>query len=273
MVKKMTIKRSEFATNFVMIALYAVTGALMLLSAYGATCIAWNPGYSVPIPCPPPPFDYRIMAPYVYNAPLIFQISNIITWVGAFAWGLVIYAVLTQKKWSYWLALGTSAVGFIFGLIPAVIADTYAAANNDVSENACVVDIVPRAFEIGSPHWARTFASALVLIILIAIFVIAKIQKKSVLKYAGLESAMVGNVARQLVMMSMFLFWLSIVSFLGTEFMSGAHVLQGVNVWETLQIQSTGAWVTAISGGTMLTSGLIFSRFKSMRTFSTTGVL
>lgn len=258
MVKKMTIKRSEFATNFVMIALYAVTGALMLLSAYGATCIAWNPGYSVPIPIPPPPFDYRIMAPYVFANPMIFQISNIITWVGAFAWGLVIYAVLTQKKWSYWLALGTSAVGFIFGLIPAVIADSYAAENDN------------RAFEIGSPHWARTFASALVLIILIVIFVISKVQKKSVLKYAGLESAMVGNVARQLVMMSLFLFWLSFVSFLGTEFMAEAHVLQGINVWETLQIQSIGAWVTGISGGTMLTSGLIFNQVKSMRSISTT---
>lgn len=272
MVKKMTIKRSEFATNFVMIALYAVTGALMLLSAYGATCIAWNPGYSVPIPCPPPPFDYRIMAPYVFANPIIFQISNIITWMGAFAWGLVIYAVLTQKKWSYWLALGTSAVGFIFGLIPAVIADTYAAENYN-SGSTCAPVMGTRAFEIGSPHWARTFASALVLIILIVILVIATVQKKSVLKYAGLESAMVGNVARQLVMMSLFLFWLSFVSFLGTEFMSGAHVLQGINVWETLQIQSIGAWVTAISGGTMLTSGLIFSRFKSMGTFSTTGVL
>jgi hypothetical protein len=256
-----------------MIALYAVTGALMLLSAYGATCIAWNPGYSVPIPCPPPPFDYRIMAPYVFDAPLIFQISNIITWVGAFAWGLVIYAVLTQKSWSYWLALGTSAVGFIFGLIPALIADTYAAANNNEG-TSCAPDIVPRAFEIGSPHWARTFASALVLIILIAIFVIAKLQKKSVLKYTGLESAMVGNVARQLVMMSLFLFWLSFVSFLGTEFMAEAHVLQGINVWETIQIQSIGAWVTGISGGTMLTSGLIFNQVKSMRSISTTsGVL
>ena len=56
--------------------------------------------------------------------------------------------------------------------------------------------------------------------------------------------------------------------------MSGAHVLQGINVWETLQIQSIGAWVTGISGGTMLASGLITNQVKSMRSISTTsGVL
>jgi hypothetical protein len=50
--------------------------------------------------------------------------------------------------------------------------------------------------------------------------------------------------------------------------MASAHVLEGVNVWQTLEIQSIGTWATAIAGGTMLTSGLVFNQVKSIRSIS-----
>ena len=66
--------------------------------------------------------------------------------------GFVIYSVLTQRKWSYILALICSVLGLLAGLIPAIIADT-----NNFTE----------PFEMGSPHWAKTIASAIVLVVLV----------------------------------------------------------------------------------------------------------
>lgn len=246
MVFKTTIKRHEFGTNIVLIALYAVTGALLLLSAYGASCIAWDPvSRNTFLPFPPPG---RYLWQYAIDNLLIFQISNVLCWVLAFGWGFVIYSVLTQRKWSYTLALVCSVLGFVAGIVPAVIADT-----NNFTE----------PFEMGSPHWAKTIASTIILVVLVILLVVSRVQGVSVNTYAGLESAVAGNVARQLVMMSIFLFWFAFVSFLGTEFMAGAHVVEGINVWELVRIQTIGGIATAISGGSLLASGLVVNLIKS----------
>ena len=39
----MAIKRYEFGVNIMLLMFYAVTGGLMLLSAYGAICYTWDP--------------------------------------------------------------------------------------------------------------------------------------------------------------------------------------------------------------------------------------
>ena len=184
------------------------------------------------------------MMQYVYDNLLLFRISNIITWIGAVFWGYVIYAVLTQKKFAYLMALGTSVVCFIMGIIPALIADL-----SKVDEET--------AFSIGSPHWARTFANLLVIIVLVIPPV-----RKSVMKFASVENKLTGNVAQQIMMMSVFFFWLSLMSFLGTNFMASAHVISGVNVWQIVEIQTIGTIATSVVGASMLGGGFILKQFK-----------
>ena len=41
----MKIKRFEFTTNIILLAFFAMTGAIMLVSAYGAACITWAPAW------------------------------------------------------------------------------------------------------------------------------------------------------------------------------------------------------------------------------------
>ena len=241
----MKLKRNEFTTSFVVIALFAVTAALTLLSAYGSVCIAWQPKYRNP------PFS-TMMFTYVGENLFIFRLSNILTWLGAIFWGYVIYAVLTQKKGAYLMALITASVSFVVGLVPALIADM-----SKVTEEV--------SFSIGSPHWARTFANLLVIIVLVIPPV-----RKSVMKFASEENRLTGNVAQQIMMMSVFFFWLSLMSFLGTNFMASAHVVQGINVWELVEIQNIGTIATSVIGVSMLGGGFILKQFKPSRALITT---
>jgi hypothetical protein len=259
----MKLKRNEFTTSFVVIALFTITAALQLMSAYGAVCITWDPFYRNP------PMSMA-MFPYVEANLLIFQISNIITWLGVFAWGYIIYATLTQKKGAYLMALITSFISFVMGLVPALIADIAGIpTEEDVAE--CLAEWLPgmdecvEGFTIGSPHWARTFANGLVILVLILPHV-----RKSVQKFASAENRFTGNVAQQIMLMSIFFFWLSLTSFLGTNFMASAHVVQGINVWELVEIQSIGAYTTLIAGVSMLGGGFILKQFKPSRALITT---
>jgi hypothetical protein len=185
----------------------------------------------------------------VHDNLLLFQISNIVTWIFAFFWGFVIWSTLTQKKFAYWLALATSGISFVFGLIPALYADTNAFSD---------------PFELGSPHWARTFANGLVLILLVIPPVF-----KSMLAFTATENQMTGNIARQIVMMSIFFFWLSFVSFLGTNFMAGAHLVSSINIWQLVEIQTIGSYVTSAIGLTMLGGGLVVKQFMPSHSVTT----
>ena len=238
----MKLKRYEFSTTFAMLALIVVTAAFQLLSAYGAVCIAWNPGYNR--------FPFTMSFAYAFDNLLLFRISNIITWLGTIVWGVVIFMMLTQKKGAYLMALITSAISFVFGLIPAIIADT---------KN------FTRDFSLGSPHWGRTFANAMVLILLLIPPV-----RTSLMKFTSAENRWTGKVAQQLMIMSMFLFWLSLVSFLGTTFMAGAHLVDGINVWEIVQIQTYGSYITLAAGVSMLGGGFILKQFNPSKAVITT---
>jgi hypothetical protein len=233
-----------------MVAIIAVTAALTLLSAYGAICIAWDPFWLNRVYPPVHPLAGDLMYPHILDNLLLYRLSNIITWIGAFFWGYVIYAIFTQKKAAYLMALITSAVCFVMGIIPAIISDT----KNFTIE-----------FSVGSPHWARTFANGLVLIMLLI-----PPMKKGMDGFAASKSTMTGNIAQQLMVMSMFFFWLSLVSFLGTTFMASAHVINGVNVWQLLEIQSIGAYVTLAAGGSMLGGGFILKQFNPSKALITT---
>ncbi|GAI19965.1 unnamed protein product, partial [marine sediment metagenome] len=125
MVLNTKIKRTEFGTNVILIALFAVTGALMLISAYGATCVAWDPAwYDRWIPMPPP--DGTYMFAHIRNNLMLYQSFNVLTWVMAFVWIAVIWAFITNKTWGMIAAIGSSVVSFVLGLTLALYSDTKA---------------------------------------------------------------------------------------------------------------------------------------------------
>jgi hypothetical protein len=70
--------------------------------------------------------------------------------------------------------------------------------------------------------------------------------------------------------MAGFFLWFSFVSFLGTGFMANAHVVEGFNVWQLVEIQTIGGVATAIAGCSMLVGGGIMKMIKPPTSFTTT---
>ena len=243
MVYKTKIKRFQLMIDIILIAFFAMTAAVMLVSAYGAVCVTYN----LPPPSPMMP-PFWVSSPHIPKFLAIYVTVNIITWTFAFAWGIVIYAFLTRKRWAHWGAVFTATVGFLSGLITAILSDT----------EGFTVEFTG----IGSPHWGRTLLNLVVLMILGIILILPATRKGLLSFLATGETRMSGNVARQLIMMSLFFFWLAAFSFLGSEFMRNAHVIDGVNIWSTIQIQFFGGIVTALIGSSMLAGGLIVSQIK-----------
>jgi len=75
----------------------------MLVSAYGDLCIAWDSTRYQDIVMGP----MTIASPWTYVREniLLFQASNIFTWLGGFAYGIVIYMFLTARKGAYFARL------------------------------------------------------------------------------------------------------------------------------------------------------------------------
>ncbi len=237
----MKIKRFEFTTNIILLAFFAMTGAIMLVSAYGAACITWDPAWLYRT-YPSGPLAGTYMYPYMIDNLIIYRASNIITWIFGFAWGFVIYSFLTARKWAYISALASSVIGFIFGIIPALLSDTKGGT-------------LP--FEgMGSPHWGRTLLSLLVMVILIIVYVYPA-TRQGIKNFTAKENRMARTLGKQLLYMSAFFFWLAFVSFMGSEFMRDAHVVNGVNIWQTVEIQFMGGLITTVIGTSMLSGGLI----------------
>ena len=245
MVFKTKIKRFQFSIDIILIALFAMAASIMLVSAYGALCITFN----LSAPGPPGNTWWKMSSrAYFVNYAATYVGMNILTWVFAFVWGIVIWAFLTKKKWAHWGAVFTAIIGFLSGLIPAVLSDTKGFT-------------VPFPDAIGSPHWGRTLMNLVVLMVLGLVLIIPA-TRKGLLSFTAKGDRITGNVARQLVMMSFFFFWLAAFSFLGSEFMRGAHVVDGINVWQVVEIQTLGGIVTALVGSSMFAGGAVVYQIK-----------
>jgi len=244
---KTRLKRFEFITNTMLIALFGVAAGVLLLCAYGSTCIQFN----LPGAPPMPPFFGNWWNSYTWYSDFIvaYSVTYFASWAIAFFWGYVIYAWLKQKSFAYMAALITSAAGFIVQMIPAIISDT---------------DGFSVPFDFGSPHWGGAMANLLVLIILIiGLIPFGKNPiRKSIKSFTASENKWGGTRAIQLMLMSTFLFWLAAVSFLGSTFMADAHNIGGVNIWQTVGYQFVGGLIITIAGGSMFASGLILHLIK-----------
>lgn len=239
MVYKTKIKRYGLFVNVILIAFFAMTAAVTLASAYGAACVVWDPArYNSSV--------------YVKPFLLLFQASNVFSWIVGFLWGGIIYMYLTARKGTYLLAVITSALGFIFGVLPAWIFDT----TNMMASMAAGKWVSEPFTGIGSPNWGRALLNLLVLVILIVFYVYPG-TKRQIKSFLSKENRIARAVPTQLIYMSMFFFWMGLFSLLSTTFMKDMHVVAGVNIWEFLEFQLLlGYFITAV-GGTMLTSGLI----------------
>ena len=249
MVFKTRVKRFEFITNTILIALMGVAAGVLLLCAYGSTCVQFGPSFSpaywMHIWMDPP--GRWINGPFWWFPDFIvaYSITYFASWAIAFVWGFVIYSWLKQKSFAYMAALITSAAGFLAQAIPGLISDTKGFS-------------IP--FDgIGSPHWGGAMANLLVLIVLIiGLIPFGKNPIRNTVKsYTTSENKWGGTRAVQLMLMSTFLFWLAAVSFLGSTFMADAHTIDGVNVWQTVGYQFVIGGIIAAGGGTMFASGLI----------------
>ena len=268
---KTRIKRSELIFNLIILALFAVVASTQLLSAYGAMCVAFDESYwAAVVPVPPghfltgPPWNLpplvstmTIMFEYMATYGVLFQAMNIMTWILAFAWGFLLYVYFTKWPWKRIFLIGiiVSALGFITGLIPGIIADTngFTFQTWDMFTQTYVAE----AFEIGSPHWGRTMANLLMLIVFLVMNFVPRL--KTATKNFVEVSDVAGRYVKQLIIMSMFFFWLGAASFLGTAFMADAHVVGGINVWQMVEVQFIGGVVTSAIGASMLSTALIYN--------------
>jgi hypothetical protein len=147
-----------------------------------------------------------------------------------------------------------AVTGFITGLLPALLSDT---------------DGFTIPFEgIGSPNWGRTIGNAIMIVVLLLMNFVPRLKTAS--KSFIEERSIAGQYAKQLILMSLFFFWLAATSFLGTQFMRDAHVIDGVNVWQLVDFQMVGGVITAIIGTSMLSTALIYSRIRPSSALITT---
>ncbi|MBY8979704.1 MAG: hypothetical protein KGD72_04890 [Candidatus Lokiarchaeota archaeon] len=248
MVFKTRIKRSELIFNLIVLALFAVTAATQLLSAYGAMCVVWD----IPVN---PMMSYWDIFGHAETFAWIYQPSNIITWIVAFAYGFLIYSYFTKMPWKrfFIIAMVVTFLGFITGLLPSIISDTSG---------------FTEAFDFGSPNWGRTIGNALVMVVLLAMNFVPRL-KVATKKFIE-ERSVAGQYVKQMILISLFFFWLAAVSFLGTEFMRSAHVVGGINVWTTVDFQFLGGVITAIIGTSMMSTALIYNQIRPSSALITT---
>jgi len=288
---KTRIKRSELIFNIIILALFAVVASTQLLSAYGAMCVAWDQSYwgremliaalddcgdpnMMLILFGGPPFFLQagdimtVMFPYMVEFGVLMQFMNVLTWICAFAWGFLLYAYFTKWPWKRIFLVGmiVAGIGFISGLIPALIADTNGFTNTawDFKWQA----FVDAEFEIGSPHWGRTYGNLIMLVVFLAMNFVPRLNVAA--KKFVEERDISGQYVKQLILMAMFFFWLGAASFLGTSFMADAHVVGGINVWEMIEIQFIGGVVTSLIGASMLTTALVYSQIRPSSALITT---
>ena len=275
---KTRIKRSELIFNIIILALFAVVASTQLLSAYGAACVSWDSSYWGRVmeasgPPFPPGYIITIMFPYLTEFGPLFQVMNVLTWILAFAWGFLLYAYFTKWPWKriFLVGLIVSLLGFLSGLIPALIADTNAFTMLEWEAGTPFVPVqawVPFVFEIGSPHWGRTIGNLLMIGVFLVMNFVPRL-KSSVKKFVEVRNV-AGQYTKQLIIMSLFFFWLAAASFLGTRFMADAHVVGGINVWQTIELQFLGGVVTSLIGASMLSTALIYSRIRPSSALITT---
>jgi hypothetical protein len=239
---KTRIKRSELIFNLIILALFAVVASVQLLSAYGAMCVVWDMPH---LTVPPPAGTWGNATTKAFS--WVYQPSNVITWIIAFAYGFLIYFYFTKMEWKrfFLIAIIVATVGFITGLLPALLSDTAG---------------FTEAFDFGSPNWGRTIANLLMIVVLLVMNFVPRL-KIAVKKFIE-ERSIAGQYVKQLILMALFFFWLGAASFLGTTFMADAHIVNGVNIWQTIEIQFIGGVITSIIGASMLSTALIYSQIR-----------
>jgi len=237
--------------NLIILALFAVVASTQLLSAYGAICVVWD----LPVNPMMSWWDMPTQA-HVASFGWIYQSSNIITWICAFAYGFLIYSYFTKMPWKrfFIIAMVVSFLGFISGLLPSLISET-------------------KGFTVAiegmtTPNWGRTIGNALMLVVLLAMNFVPRF-KVATKKFIE-ERNIAGQYVKQMILVSLFFFWLAAVSFLGTEFMRGAHVVDGINVWTTVDFQFLGGVITALIGTSMLSTALIYNQIRPSSALVTT---
>ena len=291
MVFKTRIKRSELIFNIIILALFAVVASTQLLSAYGSMCVGWDTSYwgremliealddcgnpnSLLVKFGGPPFFLvagdimTVMFPYMVEFGVLMQFFNVLTWICAFAWGFLLYLYFTKYPWKRIFLAGMiiAGLGFISGLIPALIADTNGFTNLEWS--MMTQSWVAAEFEIGSPHWGRTYGNLLMIVVFLVMNFVPRLNVAT--KKFVEERNISGQYVKQLILMAMFFFWLGAASFLGTSFMADAHVVGGINVWEMVEIQFIGGVVTSVIGASMLTTALVYSQIRPSSALITT---
>jgi len=262
---KTRIKRTELIFNIIILTFFALTAGLQLLSAYGASCVVWDPSYwgrevLAPSPPFPPGWIATIMFPYMVEFGLLFQIMNVFVWILGFAWGFLLYAYFTKwpLKRIFIVGMVVAALGFVTGIIPAIIADTngFTMLEWDMTTQSWI----PMTEYDPGANWSRVIPNVIMLGVLPVLYFVPRF-KVAATKFLE-ERSIVGQYAKQLILMSLFFFWLGAVSFLGTEFMRNAHVVGGINVWQTIDLQFYGGVVTTAIGASMLATALIYHKIR-----------
>ena len=234
--------------NIIVLALFAVSASTQLLSAYGSICTVWD----LPKMAPGQTYGNDTTKAFWF----IYQPANVITWIVAFAYGLLIYFYLTKMEWKrfFLISIIITGVGFLAGLFPAILSDTKG---------------FTEAFTgMGSPNWGRTIGNAIMIGTLLCMNFVPRfnVAAKSFIE----KRSVAGQYVKQMILISLFFFWFAAVSFLGTQFMRDAHVIDGINVWQTVDFQMLGGVITSIIGASILSTALIYNQIRPSSALITT---
>ncbi|MFX0135738.1 MAG: hypothetical protein ACFFDN_18995 [Candidatus Hodarchaeota archaeon] len=229
--------------NIIILALFALVASTTLLSAYGSICTVYN----LPRASPPYPPGSTFGSAYVLAFQPLYITFNIMRWILAGAWGVLLYLYFTKWPWKRIFIIGMiiSVLGFVAGLVPLIISGTEGFT-------------VP--FDIENPNLSVTFANFMAIIVFLLLNFVPRL-KRATINYVEARSV-AGQYVKQLLLMSLFFFWLGGITLLGSEFMRAAHIVDGVNVWQTIEIQFIGGVITTAIGASMLSTALIYHKIR-----------
>lgn len=191
----------------IIIVLEAIAAIIGIISAYGSSCPTFSP-----------PTDPNSSLYVMYQLQWVFIITTLLSWATAIGSGVLVWAIMKNKNWSYKTAIYMNIFGFLSGLTPSLL----------------VILVGGMSF---SPSLLRTFVYFIILILLF----LPNIKKALTEEEEGEHGSVTSNLAAILIIPGLILS-------LQTFIVAPTHMIDGVNEYMYNSLQLIGGLVLAAAG-------------------------